>query len=81
MKKYLPIRIFSIQYGYGWWFGKYFFFFGKKSTTFGIVPMYFHHHKCTYENGSAIERGMCNSWSEERQREKRKDDERGKKNV
>lgn len=33
MKKYFPIKIFSIKYAYGWWWGSYFFFFGKHSTN------------------------------------------------
>lgn len=70
MKKYLPIRIFSIKYAYGWWWGKYFFFFGKHSTAFAIIPMCNHLHQCEYMNGKAIEDGDTLSWSPERQREK-----------
>lgn len=70
MKKYFPIKIFSIYFAYGWWWGKYFFFFGKHSTAFGIIPMYFHLHYCTYMNGKAIEHGDTLSWSPSRQREK-----------
>lgn len=50
MKKYRPIRIFSIRFGYGWWWGKYFFFIGKHSTAFAIMPMSFHHRQCEYMN-------------------------------
>lgn len=75
MKKYLPIKIFSIKYAYGWWWGNYFFFFGKHSTAFAIFPMCDHHSRCTYENGKAIDYGDTYSWSEERQREKKEDKE------
>lgn len=69
MRKYLPIRIFSIKFGYGWWLGKYFFFVGKHATAFAIMPMYTHLRYCTYKNGKGIEDGMCYSWSVERQME------------
>ena len=70
MKKYFPIKIFSITFGYGWWWGKYFFFIGKHSTAFAIMPMCNHLHQCEYMNGKAIEYGDTLSWSPERQREK-----------
>lgn len=73
IRKFLPIRVFSIKFGYGWWLGKYFFFIGKHATAFAILPMYAHLHQCTYENGKGIENGMCHSWSDERQREKQED--------
>lgn len=76
VKKYFPIRIFSIHYAYGWWFGAYFFFFGKHSTAFAIIPSYRHHLFCTYEHGKAIDDGDIDSWSDERQREKQEDKER-----
>ncbi len=70
MEKYLPIKIFSTKYAYGWWWGSYFFFFGKHSTAFAILPMSSHLHQCEYMNGKAIEDGAIHSWSPERQREK-----------
>lgn len=73
MRKYLPIRIFSIRFGYGWWLGKYFFFIGKHATEFAIMPMSSHFHQCTYENGKGIEDGDIMSWSKERQQEKEED--------
>lgn len=76
MRKYFPIRVFSIKFGYGWWLGKYFFFFGKHATAFAILPMSSHHHNCTYENGKAIDDGDTESWSESRQREQEEDKER-----
>ena len=72
MKKYLPIKIFSINFAYGWWWGGYFFFF----TPFAIIPMWLHHQDCTYENGKDIYNGDTVSWSQERQREKAEDEER-----
>lgn len=76
MKKYIPIKIFSIKFGYGWWWGKYFFFFGKHATAFAILPMCNHLHQCEYMNGKAIEDGDTLSWSESRQIEKSKKQER-----
>ena len=76
MKRYLPIRIFSIRFGYGWWWGTHFFFFGKHSTAFAILPMSSHLRSCTYKNGAAIEDGKINSWDPERQREMKEDAER-----
>lgn len=78
VKKYLPIRIFSFHYAYGWWLGKYFFFFGKHSTAFAIIPSCRHYGLCTYEHGKAIDVGDTCSWSDERQREKQEDKERAR---
>lgn len=69
LKKYKPIRIFDIHYGYGWWWKDYFFFFGHHSTSFGIMPMCFELYNATYANGKAINHGDTKSWSESRQRE------------
>jgi hypothetical protein len=79
MKKYFPIRIFSITFGYGWWWGSHFFFL--KKGVFAIMPMWFHYNKCEYKNGKAIEGGTTHSWDEERQREKQEDANRVKSNV
>ena len=76
MRKYLPIKIFSIQFGYGWWWGSYFFFLGKNETAFAILPMYTHFKKCTYENGKAICDGGTKSWDDKRQQELMEDEER-----
>lgn len=78
VKKYLPIRIFSIHYAYGWWLGEYFFFFGKHSTAFANIPSYRHCVFSSYENGKRIGHGECYSWSDERQREKQEDKERAR---
>lgn len=75
-RKYIPIRIFSIRFGYGWWWGSYFFFLGKHSTTFAIMPMSFHYNSCTFKNGLAIKDGDIDSWSPQVQRDKIQDEER-----
>lgn len=60
MKRFLPIKIFSIKYGYGWWFGNYFFF---NRTSFAIVPCWADLGNCEYaKNGKAIEHGDSHSW-------------------
>ena len=70
MKKYKPIRIHHLFYGYGYWWGNYFFFIGKHSTGFAIVPMCGDHHRAIYaNNGHAIENGDTLSWSKSRQKE------------
>ena len=74
MKKYFPIRIFSIRLGYGWWWGKYFFFFKKKA--FAIMPCWLHLHDCTYYHGKGIEDGDTCSWSKSRQHENIEDENR-----
>ena len=73
LKRYLPIRIFSINLGYGWWWGGHFFFF---KLAFAIIPMWMHLKNCTYEHGKALDRGDVKSWSLNRQREKEEDKER-----
>ena len=35
-----PIRVFSLHFGRGWWWGRYFYFF----KPFAIVPMAKHHN-------------------------------------
>ena len=71
MKKYLPIKIFSIRLGYGWWWGSHFYFFNNGAFT--IIPYWFHFQDCTYEHGKGIENGATHSWHPERQREKEED--------
>ena len=70
MKKYKPIRIHHLYYGYGYWLGSYFFFIGKHSTVFAIVPMSREHNGAIYaNNGNIIDNGDTLSWSESRQKE------------
>lgn len=70
MKKYKPIRIHHLYYGYGYWWWSYFFFIGKHSTVFAIMPMW---RECRYavyaSNGHTIGNGDTLSWSESRQKE------------
>lgn len=74
MKKYLPIKIFSMHLGYGWWWGSHFFFF--KRWAFAIMPIWLHLNNCTYQHGKAIKDGDMYSWSPERQREDQEDERR-----
>ena len=39
MRRYKPIKIFSVHFGPGWWWGKHLWFF---KICFAIVPMSFH---------------------------------------
>lgn len=56
MKRFLPIKIFSIDYGYGWWWGKRFFFPGIY-----IVPSFRHYSRC--ESGRT-HKALLLDWSE-----------------
>ena len=70
MKKYKPITIHHLYYGYGYWWGSYFFFIGKHSTAFAIVPMCREHQYAIYaNNGNIIDNGDTLSWSKSRQKE------------
>ena len=71
LRKYLPIKIFSIRLGYGGWWGSHFYFF---KLAFAIIPCWLHLHDCTYYHGKGIEHGEKSSWSDERQREKDEDE-------
>lgn len=44
MRKYKPIKVFSLHFGEGWWWGKYLWFFNTRhpkfwQQCFAIVPM------------------------------------------
>ena len=70
MKKYMPIRIHHLYYGYGYWWGSYFFFIDKHSTAFAIVPMCMECQYAIYaNNGHIIGHGDTLSCSESRQKE------------
>ncbi len=70
MKKYIPIKVFHIQFGYGYWFGSKMYFFGKGSTCFAIVPISFICKDTIYaSNGNIVGHGDIDSWSITRQRE------------
>lgn len=57
MKKYLPMKIHSVYYGYCWWWGKKIFCKGGY-----IVPMSEHYPKCQTLYGKAIEPAYPESW-------------------
>lgn len=72
ISKYKPIRIFSIRYGYGWWWKEHFFFVGKGSVCFAIIPMWSMCKDVEYvfdKGGIIIGDGDTLSWSESRQKE------------
>lgn len=70
IKKYLPIRIHHIIYGYGYWFGARFYFWHKGPI---IVPMWNEHNNAVYSYSlERIERGCVDSWGDERSRERKK---------
>ena len=67
LKRYLPIKIFHIFYGYGWWWGKKFIFF--RSGLY-IVSCSIECINASYaSNGHEINNGDKWSWSEIRQME------------
>lgn len=67
MKRYLPIKVFSTYFGYGWWWGKKVYFIPNKSTCFAIVPVSYICCSLTYEsNNKLVGNGDCDSWSEDR---------------
>lgn len=39
IRRYKPIKVFSIHFGSGWWCGKHLWFF---KTSFAVIPMSFH---------------------------------------
>lgn len=75
MKRYLPIRVHSDYFGYGYWWGDKCYFFGKKSTCFAIMPLsYIADRLCYASNYKLVGNGDCDSWSEERQWQAKKKD-------
>ena len=68
MKKYLPIRIHHIYFGYGWWWGKKFYFFSRRN---GLEMMVMAKECCDAiyaKSGKLIGHGAILSWDETRQR-------------
>ena len=59
IKKYLPIRIHSIDYGIGYWWGKRMFF-----SELVIVPVCKHYHRTQTLEGKAIEPRYVRSWDD-----------------
>lgn len=71
-RKFKPIKVFSIQFAYGYWWGKRVYFIGKHCTTFAIIPIFFICKDCIYDsNGNIVGHGDTDSWSEQRQMENR----------
>ena len=64
LKKYLPVKVFHIYYGYGWWYADKLFFFEKKTIPIIIVPVCMEFKKTTYVNGKNIG-GGTHSWEAE----------------
>jgi len=59
IKKYKPLKVFSIKYGYGYWFGEKVYFF---DLVFAIVPSYFLIGDITWASGKDIKHGRSKSW-------------------
>ena len=70
MKKYLPIKVHHIYFGYGWWWGSKVYFYDRIHGGLFIVPLA---KECTYmvqaRNGKTIGHGFVMSWKESRQME------------
>lgn len=59
MRRFLPIRIHSICYGYGWWWGSKFYFF----SPLYVIAMHWERRNATYaRNGKEISHGRIKSW-------------------
>ncbi|MBQ8709386.1 MAG: hypothetical protein IJ550_02225 [Bacteroidaceae bacterium] len=70
LKRYKPIKVFSIYFGYGWWLGKRVYFVGKHSTAFAILPLAYICKDIEYaSNGRIVGSGDTASWSKARQNE------------
>lgn len=78
MKRYLPIKVFSSYFGYGWWWGGKVYFIPPKSTCFAVLPISYVCATLTYEsNDKIVGHGDVDSWSDDRQREaKKRNDEK-----
>lgn len=62
LKKYLPIKVHSIHYGYGWWFGDKVIFFEKHWIPFNIMHICFELKHLGFANGKSIDEGLTHSW-------------------
>lgn len=68
MKRFKPIKVFHLNFGYGWWFGSKVFF-----PVFTIVPFWFVRENLEFvSTGKSISTGNNYSWSKERQAQKDK---------
>lgn len=69
LRKYKPIKVHHIVFGYGWWFGEHVYFI-KRGNGFAIIPLFYICKDCIYDsNGNIVGNGDSTSWSENRQRE------------
>ena len=57
MKRFLPIKIHSIDFGIGWWWGSKLFF--KHGV---VIPSWYHYRRCQKLSGLAIELEYPQSW-------------------
>ena len=73
IKRYSPIRVHNIRFGYGYWWGEKVYFIGKRSTCFAIIPISYIVMDTIYaSNEEIVGHGDIASWSKNRQRESRK---------
>lgn len=70
-RKFKPIKVFSIQFAYGYWWGKRVYFIGKHCTAFAIIPLsYMVTAGIEYaSNNHIVGHGDIDSWSLNRKRE------------
>ncbi len=60
-RKYLPIKIHSVELGIGYWWGDRFYF--PQGWRIPIItPSWFHLRSCQTLSGKAIEHGKSKSW-------------------
>ena len=70
MKKYLPIKVHHIYFGYGWWWGSKVYFRDRIHGGIFIVPLEKECPIMVYaHNGKVIGNGRVMSWDQSRQRE------------
>ena len=63
LKRFFPIKVHNIKYGYGWWFGDKLFFFEKHWIPFNIMPVSCEINNLVFDsNLKSIEHGYSNSW-------------------
>ena len=63
LKRFLPIKVHSIKFGYGWWFGDKLFFFEKHWMPVNIMPICVEINNLIFDaNLKTIGHGDTNSW-------------------
>ncbi len=74
MKRFLPIRVFSTYFAYGYWWGEKVYFIPHKATCFAVIPVSYICSSLTYEtNNMIVGHGDAKSWSKDRQWQNRKE--------